>query len=162
MTWALALAFAKRAGSGVLSYLSRADAWQIVSLGLAALLIVQHFSLVAARHDAARWQKQATGLQTQINAVDTEAREAETQAAQLSKQLKDRTDEENRRIAGDANSLRLSGPGKAVCRPAPAAPSGHAQSGAGPDAPGPSLPTNDSAAVPWNWLVQRGEEHDQL
>jgi uncharacterized protein YqfA (UPF0365 family) len=83
MTWALAaLAFAKRAGSGVLSYLSRADAWQLVSLGLAALLIVQHFSLVAARHDAARWHSQsdknaaqAVNYRRQLNAISTKRNE---------------------------------------------------------------------------------------
>jgi hypothetical protein len=83
MTWALAvLGFAKRAGSGVLSYLSRADAWQIVSLALAALLIVQHFQLVSARHDAARWHSQsdknaklASGYKDQLDSISTKRNE---------------------------------------------------------------------------------------
>lgn len=38
---------------------------------MGALLIVQHFQLVSARHSAARWEKQASGLQQQLKSIST-------------------------------------------------------------------------------------------
>jgi len=70
-------------------------------------------------------------------------------------------DEKQAAIAADADGLRVSGPGKARCPAIPASP-GNGTRPAKPDAPGPALPPGDRAAVPWPWLVQRGQEHDQL
>lgn len=52
-------------------FLKGASAWQILCLAMGALLIVQHFQLVSARHSAARWEKQASGLQQQLNSIST-------------------------------------------------------------------------------------------
>ena len=158
---ALILLALKRLGGAVWGWLSSLTLWQLVSLGLAIILIIQHFQILDARHDRDAWRKQYTELKAQIDKADAEARKSAATIAKLSKELKDRTDEDNRRIAGDANSLRVSGPGKAACRPAPAA-SGNDKGGSKPDASGPPLPPDERAAVPWGWLTDRAEEHDQL
>ena len=152
---------AKRVGTTVITWLSSLTLWQLVSLGLAIFAVVQHFQLADARHDRDAWKQQYTRLHDQLDRADAEARKSADQIKRISKELKDRTDEDNRRIAGDANSLRVSGPGKAACRPAPAA-SGNDKGGSKPDASGPPLPPDERAAVPWGWLTDRAEEHDQL
>jgi hypothetical protein len=162
MTWLAIFAFFGKAGKAALSWLSHASLWQLVSLGLAALFIVQHFQFVSARHSAAKWEKVSAQYKVQLDTETEKNKAAEKQTAQISKQLKDRTDEENRRIAGDADTLRLRGPGKAVCPPVSGAPGEHQQATPDTNVAGPSLPTDERAAVPWNWLVQRAQEHDEL
>lgn len=124
--------------------------------GLVAVLM-----LVILIQNRNHWKAKATELQTQINQAHDEAKNAEDAVAKLVKQLKDKSDEKNRRIAADARTLSVSGPGKAACHPAPVA-TGHGAGPAKPDAPRPALPPDDRAAVPWPWLVQRAQEHDQL
>jgi hypothetical protein len=112
-----------------------------------------------------KWHEHSLGLSATLERINDAAKQGSKDGNRISKQLKDKNNEDNRRIAGDANSLRVSGPGAAICRPAPAAPSGHIAVTAKPDAAGPTLPPADGAdlsAVPWPWLVQRSEEHDQL
>jgi len=52
-------------------WLSHASFWQLVSLGLAGLFIVQHFQLVSARHSAAKWEKVAVNYGRQLDAIST-------------------------------------------------------------------------------------------
>jgi hypothetical protein len=108
-----------------------------------------------------KWKNVAAQYKVQLDAETEQARTSEQAAQKLAKKIKDQTDEENRRIAGDAHALRVSGPGKALCRSVPTAP-GNGASSANPDVTGPALPPDDRAAVPWNWLVQRAQEHDEL
>lgn len=103
----------------------------------------------------AKIAKQAVDLKTKID----------TLSSSLTAVIKERNDEQNRRIAADVSALRLSGPGKAVCPGNPgaaAAPVRQQQAAAAADAPGSPLPPSDRAAVSWAWLVQRAQEHDEL
>ena len=135
--------------------------WKYVSGGLLFLTLMLGLALHVERIHSHKLEKRVTELTAKLDQIDRDARKAKADGDRLSKELKERTDEENRRIAGDAGSLRVSGPGKAVCRPAPAAPGGHEQAAPKTDAPGPALPPDDRAAVPWEWLTERSQEHDQ-
>ena len=86
--------YAKAGLSGLWGFLKGASAWQILCLAMGALLIVQHFQLVSARHSAAKWEALSVNYRRQIDAADTQARQAEQQSKQIAKELKDRTDEE--------------------------------------------------------------------
>jgi hypothetical protein len=130
-----------------------------IGLGIALVWCASwgnHWKAVATERQASLVKLHAT-----LDAETAKNKAAEKQTAQISKQLRDRTDEENRRIAGDADTLRLRGPGKAVCPAFPSGPS-NGEGPTKPDVAGPALPPDDRAAVPWGWLVQRSEEHDQL
>jgi hypothetical protein len=161
MSWLVVRAILGRA----LSFLGKLNLWQVLLIAALLFAGIQTLRLKAEQRHSAKVEHQLSKAVGELNRISAEARKAETDGNRISKQLKDKNNEDNRRIAGDANSLRVSGPGKAVCRPAPAAPSGHIAVTAKPDAAGPALPPADGAdlsAVPWPWLVQRSEEHDQL
>lgn len=165
MTWLAILAFGKRIGSGVMAWLSSLSFWQLVCLALGIFAFVQHFEIIAARHDAAKWESQLKREVASNEAAVAKAKQIDKVNVQLSAIIKEQADEESRRTAGDAQSLRVSGPGRAVCPAASAAASGHEQAAPVPDAAGPALPPADGqdllAAVPWGWLTDRGGEHDQ-
>jgi hypothetical protein len=156
----LILAFLKRVGTGVITWLSHRSFCQLVALALSAILVLQHFALKAEQRHSQKVEQQLGKATAELTRVDREAREAEARGKQLARQIKDRTDEENRRIAGDADAVRLRGPGKAVCRAAPAAASGHEPVGGNGDASRPQVPSDDRAAVPWGWLTDRAEQSD--
>lgn len=110
------------------------------------------------RADEASFQRiaaKATDLKAKTDAL----------TASIAAKLKERNREENDRIAADARDLGLRGPGKAAC-PGGSGPATTASGHIGPaslaDAPGPALPATDRAAVPWQWLVTRAQEHDSL
>ncbi len=138
-------------------FLKHASFWQLVSIGLGALLIVQHFQLADARHDRDAWENQYRSLQTQAETIKRQRDEA---YAKIAAEIRKRTDEENRRIAGSADDLRVSGPGRSRCSQPPAASGRHGAPGGNGNAPGPQVPATDSAAVPWQWLVNRAEQAD--
>lgn len=105
------------------AFLKAVPRWAWIALGAVALLVagvVWHHGKVRAHDKAviaaedARLAKQALELKARIDALNS----------QISSLIKDKNDAENRRIAADADALRVSGPGKAVCRsaglPAPA------------------------------------------
>jgi len=167
MTAALALLklFAGDALGCIWKWLKHASFWQLVSICLCVFICVQHFQLVSARHSAAKWESQTGKLQTQLDTETEKNKAAEKQTAQISKQLRDRTDEENRRIAGDANALRLRGPGKAVCPGVPTAPGGHKQAAPSSDAPVAQLPNTRGAeliALPFDDTIGFGKSYDEL
>ena len=93
-----------------------------------------------------------------------------TASTALSDKLGARYAQDLRDNAVAADDLRLRGPGKAAAcgRPIdhPAVPgraSGAGPAPAAPDAPGPDMPAgNGFAIVPWGWIVQRTQEHDDL
>ena len=101
----------------------------------------------------AKIAKQAVDLKTRIDAL----------TSSITKTVRDMHDAEDRRIASDADAIRLRGPGKATCPSSAGASSAAVRHDAatGADA-GPQVSSGDWAAVPWNWLVQVVEEHDQL
>jgi hypothetical protein len=154
------LALLRLAGGGSVTWLSHRSFWQIVCLALACLAVVQHFTIADARHDRDSYKAQRDYYKGEIDKADKSARDAQAVIAKLTQDIRNRTDEENRSIAGDADALRVSGPGKAACRSAPAASGEHEPASGNGNAPGPQVPPDDSAAVPWGWLVQRAEEHD--
>jgi hypothetical protein len=144
----------------VFTWLSHRSFWQLVCIGLCAILVLQRFQLADARHDRDAWHRQYDTVHAQIDKADKAARDAQATIAKLTREIRNRTDEENRRIAGDADAVRLRGPGKAVCRAAPAAASGHEPVGGNGDASRPQVPSDDRAAVPWEWLTDRAEQSD--
>jgi hypothetical protein len=139
-------------------FLSRHSIWLTVSLCLCLAWGVDH--IICHRH-AAHVEKQLARLEAANDDARSQVTKADTQIAALTKQLKDAKDAQSRAIADDARSLRVSGPGKSRCAAVPAS-ADNGASPAKPDAAGPSLPPTDSAAVPWDWLTTRAEEHDQL
>jgi hypothetical protein len=155
----------QRIGASALSFLGKLNAYQLLCIALALSTVVITLDRNHWKHVATERQAQVVKFQGELTTISAAARKAEADGNRISQQLKDKNDEDNRRIAGDAQSLRVRGPGAALCRPAPAASGGHIAPAAKPDAAGPALPPDDGqdlSAVPWNWLVQRSEEHDQL
>lgn len=99
--------------------------------------------------------------------VERQARELERKAnalnARIVTAIKEKNRVENARIAADADALRLRGPGAARCASAaslPSGPGGRVAAGGRSDAAGSGVPVQDSAAVPWGWLVNRAEQAD--
>ena len=155
----------QRIGASALSFLGKLSLSQILCIILGCALFLTLLRADHWKHVATERQAQVVKLQGQLTTISAAARKAEADGARISQQLKDKNDEDNRRIAGDANSLRVRGPGKSLCRPASPAPGGPVAPAPKTGTPGPALPTGDGedlSAVPWNWLVQRAEEHDQL
>lgn len=134
--------------------------WKYVAGGSVFLCILLGIALKLERVHSSKLQARVTGLTAQLDKIDRDAREAAKNGKAISDDIRKRTDEENRRTHSDGDALRLSGPGKAVCPSAPASPGGHEPQSGKPDAAGPQVPTGDSAAVPWPWLVQRAEQAD--
>jgi hypothetical protein len=149
--------FAGNALSAVWRFLKGASAWQLIAMGLAVFALVQHFQLAGERRHSAKLERQITQI-----ADDARATKAKLDAAnrQIAADIREKNDEENRRIAGDADTLRVSGPGRSRVACAPAAAGGHQPANGKPDVAGPQMPATDSAAVPWPWLVQRAEQAD--
>lgn len=100
------------------------------------------------------------GEQAAYVAVEKKALELQAKANAVADKIRSKSDDQARAIAADANTLRVSGPGKARACPA-AAPSGRREAASGEaDVAGPEMPSDDRAAVPWQWLVQRAETCD--
>lgn len=155
----------QRMGAGAFSALSKLSLWQI--LLIAALLIagVQTLRLHAEQRTAGKLQTQVSKLAQELNTISAQASKAEADGKAIAKRLQEKNDEDNRRIAGDANSLRVSGPGKAVCRPAPAAAGGHVPTAPAADAPVAPLPDAGGVeliALPFDDTTRFGESYDQL
>jgi hypothetical protein len=153
---------AKIAGSAVARLLPW-WAWKwlaIASVLVAAFLWHQHAAHKAINaayqqgraDEATAVQKRALELKAKVDALTGKIATIERTA----------NEKENRRIAADADDLRVQGPGHAACARIPAAASGPQSASAAAAAAGSEMPPADSAAVPWGWLVTRAEEHDQL
>lgn len=107
------------------------------------------------------------GVADEGQRIAAKALKIAAEATLISVKLKELNNEENRRIAGAADTLRVSGPGKASCRD-PAAPRASRRQPAigSADASRPEMPTGNGpalpelAAVPWPWLVNRAEQCD--
>lgn len=97
--------------------------------------------------------------------VEAKAIKLAKDAAAISAKARSLNNETNRRIAADADHLRVRGPGRAACLNPVTPSSGRYVAPVGkPDVAGPDLPTADGeallAAVPWPWLVDRAEQCD--
>ena len=75
MTWALLGGLAGRLGGAVWGWLSSLTLWQLVSLGLAIILIIQHFQLLDARHDRDAWRKQYNAEHAKLRAISSKRNE---------------------------------------------------------------------------------------
>lgn len=137
----------------------------IAAVLLAAFLWHQH------RAHAAIAAAEMRGEQRAYARIETEARALERKANDLGRKISNRirskTDEDNRRIAGTADTLRVRGPGQATCPGGARVPAGAGRPqspGGQPDAAGPQMPADElaavQAAVPWPWLVDRAEQCD--
>lgn len=102
--------------------------------------------------------------------IDEAARTAEAvkklaaRAEQIAANIRSKTDETNRRIAGDADAVRVSGPGKAACpNPAAASPGGRVTPSGTADASVDQVPDREGVeliGLPFADLVGFAERHD--
>lgn len=141
----------------------------LLSLGTCAhqRSVKQHYTEAYKAGEAAadaKWQKAFDEMEAAVSQWKTEY---EAQTKGLSDELEARYNENARLNRKLADALRLRGPGRAAsCGPlrdpgAAALPRNN-NAPAEPDAPGPGLPEQDRAIVPWGWLVTRSEEHDDM
>ena len=72
---ALILLALKRLGGAVWGWLSSLTLWQLASLGLAIILIIQHFQLLDARHDRDAWRKQYNAEHAKLQAISSKRNE---------------------------------------------------------------------------------------
>jgi len=146
--------------------LARKVPWQVWAAIAAVALIVAgtvyhghkaHQAIDAAEKRGA--DREATRIAAQAIEIK---RKADALNAAIAATIRSRTDEENRRIARDADDLRLSGPSKAraSCPVAATGAGGHVTASGSGDAAGSGMLAEDRAAVPWPWLVQRAEQAD--
>lgn len=165
--------------AGVTGFLKRVPRWVWIVLAAAAIVGAgviwhqhrAHAAIAAAKADQkaaddAAWQKKLA--QAHADALAWKGR-AEHQGATIARLNKEKHDVEIRDHAAVADALSLRGPGAAAghCRPgdhpsAAALAGGRNQAAAGADAARPQVPAGDWALVPWDWLVKRGQEHDDL
>lgn len=90
---------------------------------------------------------------------------AEANAVKVSQLLRESHEQTVRSNAALSIGLLRGGSGAASCRPINRPVIAAPTSGREPTAPvanaaGPAMPPEDWAAVPWSWLVTRGQEHD--
>jgi len=137
--------------------------WAWIALAVAALIgagLFFHARAVSSAIDAAekRGEKRADARHAK------KAREWEARINGISANLRSRNSETNRRIAGDADALRVRGPGKAAClNPATPAASGHLPPGRAADAPVAEVPDGervDLIALPFADAIAFAEQHD--
>ena len=99
----------------------------------------------------------------EIKRMNDEAKKVEVRGKQIAKDVKDRHDEEVRRIDRDAAVIRVSGPGKAVCPRLPAS-SGRQEPVSGSARPAvdqvPDGPRDDIIALPFAGTVGAGQVCD--
>ena len=65
----------KRLGGAVWGWLSSLTLWQLLSLGLAIILIIQHFQILDARHDRDAWRKQYNAEHAKLQAISSKRNE---------------------------------------------------------------------------------------
>lgn len=95
--------------------------------------------------------------------VDKRATDLANQLTASANKLKDEANAEHVDTAIAATDLRVRGPGRASC-PAPivATSGGHQPAAAEEANAGPEVSPGDWARVPWSWLVDVVQEHDDL
>lgn len=166
---------------GIWTALGKAPRWLIYGgIGLIALVCafiwhghevkqVKAAAFAAGEAKADKdWQTSFDSLKGAFDKVLAKSKERRIKISDFERQLHDQA---IRRNADAANDLRLRGPGRAaapICRAnldtgPGTGPSGPAGSAPDRDAPRPEMPADGGQAiVPWGWLVQRAQEHDDL
>jgi hypothetical protein len=79
VTWIALLTLAKRLGTSVLTWLAHRSFWQLVSLALACVIVVMHFTLADARHDRDAYRAQRDGYKAQLDAISSKRNEQRVQ-----------------------------------------------------------------------------------
>jgi hypothetical protein len=79
VSWLALSVFLKRIGGAVWTWLSSLSFWQLASLALACLAVVQHFAIADARHDRDAYQSQRDGYKAQLDAISTKRNEQRVQ-----------------------------------------------------------------------------------
>lgn len=151
-------------GAKILGFFGGLPRWVYIALAVAALIgagTYAHHRAVKSAYAAAYNQ----GVTDERARAEAANRKLATHQAAITAPIRKKNDETNTRIAGDANDLRLRGPGKAaVSRPAPSAtgqPGAAAQPSGASSAPVPAADGSDPlATVSWRWLVGTGEQCD--
>lgn len=136
-------------------FLSRIPKAVWLALGVLACLF-----LIWRWHNGEIKEAEKRGADRAYAAVEKKALELKAQADAAADKIRSKTDEQARTIAADADVIRMSGPGKARACPVPQSPGRREEAGGRTDAAGPEVPTDDRAAVPWQWLAQRAEQCD--
>lgn len=124
-----------------IDWLSR-DFWRVTTLAALIYIGVQHFSLVSARHEAAKWEKQFNAEHAGRLADRKAYQDAQTQAAQANKAQVQKVEQQYQRITDNERQSYLSDLAKLRAqrvRPSASAPQG----GTGTTDPSP-----DSSAAP--------------
>src|SRR5574338_182508 len=111
----------KSAVSFIGQWLSKRSLTEIVCIALGVIVLVQFTALRAEKRHSAKLQARVVQLTGELNRIHTESEKAAKSAKAISQDIRGKSDEENRRISGDAKSLGVSGPGKAVCPAVPPA-----------------------------------------
>jgi hypothetical protein len=165
--------------AGASGFLKRVPRWVWIALGAIALLVAgyvyhqhkAHAAIAGAKleqkaADDTAWQKRLG--QAHAAALAWRGR-AEQQGATIARLNKEMHDAQIRDHAAVADALSLRGPGAAAshCRPvdhsaAASVAGGRSEAAAGADAAGRAVPSGEWAVVPWDWLVTRAREHDDL
>ena len=79
MTWLTLGLFAKRVGTGVITFLGRLNPWQLALLALGIFAVVQHFELAHSRKDAAAYLKQRDAYKAQLDSISSKRNEQKIQ-----------------------------------------------------------------------------------
>lgn len=149
--------------SAIWRILSRLTLWQAVSLALACLSLWLYVGKAHETHRADKAEAQVAKHIAAEKAAAAEAKRREANANQITSQLRRENNEANRRIAADADALRMHGPGQARCiarvPQRPASPATPLQPSA---PPGTEVPSGDWIAVPFDFFANVLEDHDKL
>ena len=157
------LLFLKTAMSATGRFLSRLSLWQFVSRGRAGLCLFLYATGQGEKRGRVKAEARLVKLSDEARRANDAKDRIERESVRITKDIKDRHDEQDRRIAATARAIGLRGPGAARCPASvPTRPAGPVKAGAVPDVAGPDLPPADFAAVPWSWLTTRAEQHDIL
>jgi hypothetical protein len=137
-------------------------AWLGIGIALAALVGVLWHGHAVRKHYAEAY---AAGVAHESARIEAKAKKLAADAAAISAKARSLNNETNRRIARDADALRVRGPGRAAClNPATPGASRRQPAIGQADAARPEVPPRDGeallAAVPWPWLVDRAEQCD--
>lgn len=153
MTWLAVKAFLGRIPRG---------AW--IAAAVVAILLL---GTCAHKRAVTKFGKEryAAGVKYEGDRIAAKARTLAAEAAAISAKARSLNSEKNRRIASDADAVRVRGPGKASClNPATPGASRYIPPAGKPDAARPEVPAANGeallAAVPWPWLVDRAEQCD--
>lgn len=151
-------------------FLSRIPRQVWIGLGVALLLLGLFIWHQRHAHNALKAEyargKADEGARNAKKALEVKAK-IDAMSGKITAALKEKNNETNRRIAGDASALLVRGPGKASCPGNPgisSATSGHVAPARPANAAVAPLPNGeriDLIALPFAPTIQFGQQHDQ-